>query len=158
MPAPNQLPFSAVQMRLSRAIRKLLLNDSRLLQNDVAELAIAHRFAVFLSDQFPGRDVDVNYNRHGREIKYLILPIHCDGQQRPHRRVFPDIVIHRRGDDSANLLVIEIKKSTNIEPRVCDLEKLRAFRRQLRYQFGLFLEFETAVKSPRLLRERWFGR
>jgi hypothetical protein len=47
-------------------------------------------------------------NRHGLDPKDLDLPSGCRGGGR--RRVFPDIVVHRRGTDKTNLLVIESRK------------------------------------------------
>lgn len=156
MAAPNRLSVASVKKRVGAATRKLLVSHGQLLRNDLAELTIAHRFAVLLSDQFPGRDVDVNYNRHGTEIKRLHLPRPCARQIGRARRVFPDIVVHRQGTDASNLLVIEIKKSTNTESRECDIEKLLAFREQLRYDFGLFLEFEAGTAAPSVLSMVWF--
>lgn len=46
--------------------------------------------------------------------------------------MFPDIVVHKRGSDDWNLLVLELKKpGGSLE---YDAEKLRAFRRELKYQ------------------------
>ena len=77
----NRLSFSTVEKRVSYAIRKFLQKDGDLLANDVAELAIAHRFATVLESEFPGRDVDANYNRHGVEVKRV-------PQSAKHRYIF----------------------------------------------------------------------
>lgn len=151
----NRLAFSTVKRRVAHALRKFLRADGDLLANDVAELAIAHRFACFLSSEFPGRHVDVNYNRHGQSIKRLRLPAPCRNWRTPHRRVFPDVVVHRRGTDDGNVLVVEIKKSTNPEPRECDVARLRRFRQQLHYQYGLFVEFNAGIAGAGVLRKVW---
>ena len=46
--------------------------------------------------------VDCEYNRHGLETKQL--PRKCRGGSQS--RVFPDIVVHLRGDNDSNLLVV----------------------------------------------------
>ncbi len=153
----SRLAFSTVNRRVTRAIRAFLLADGALLVNDVAEIALAHHFATFLAREFPGRHVDVNYNRHGQHIKRLQLPAPCRNSMTPLRRVLPDVVVHCRGTDDANVLVVEIKKSMNPEPRACDIAKLRCFRQQLRSQYGLFLEFRAAIPRAGVLKMVWQG-
>jgi hypothetical protein len=50
-----------------------------------------------------------------------------------------------------------MKKSTNTEPRECDLAKLRCFRRQLRYQYGVFIELRAGSPTTEVLRMEWQG-
>ena len=57
--------------------------------------------------------------------------------------MIPDIIVHRRGPEGPNLLVIEVKKTTNPCPRNCDRLRLHAFCGQLHYRFGALIEFET---------------
>jgi hypothetical protein len=153
----NRLAFSTVRRRVARAVRQFLLVDGDLLTRDVAEITLSHRFATFLSAEFPGRHVDVNYNRHGWVIKRLQLPAVCQNSRKSRRRVLPDVVVHLRGKDDANLLVVEMKKSTNVEPRDCDLARLRCFCQQLRYQYGLFIEFRAGTPTPGVVRKEWQG-
>ena len=41
----------------------------------------------------------------------------------------PDVIVHRRGHDGPNILVLELKKTTNPERRgTRDRERVRAFR------------------------------
>jgi hypothetical protein len=56
-------------------------------------------------------DVDVEYNRHFDNPKKLSLPPR-DALDREVRSttVFPDIIVHKRNTDEANLLVLELKK------------------------------------------------
>lgn len=49
--------------------------------------------------------------------------------------VFPDIIIHHRGDDENNLLVLEIKKIGYLDDELkYDAQKLTAFRSDLKYK------------------------
>lgn len=77
--------------------------------------------------------MDVEYNRHIDDPKRLQLPRRdaLDDEVRA-TTVFPDIVVHLRGTDDHNLLVLEVKKPG--ESLEYDERKLRAFREQLRYQ------------------------
>lgn len=63
--------------------------------------------------------------------------------------VFPDVVVHRRGTNAQNLVVIEAKKSTNADDGEWDKTKLRAFRdpEQLGYSVTVFLWLETRISN-----------
>lgn len=111
---------------------------------------------MYLGQVFPGRDVDVNYNRHGRDPKQIGIPEEC-GRGGGRGRVTPDVIVHQRGNDDHNLLVIEIKKSTNNQPRECDLAKVQSYRRELGYLWGAFVELEAGVENPSVVSQRWFG-
>jgi hypothetical protein len=60
------------------------------------------------------------------------------------KTVYPDIIIHKRGDNEENIIVIEIKKNTNNESKEFDYDKLKAFTKQLEYEFGIYLEFDDS--------------
>lgn len=53
-------------------------------------------------------------------------------------QVYPDIIVHRRRTET-NILVIELKKTSNPETKDKDLLKLAAYRRDLGYLHALFL-------------------
>jgi len=57
----------------------------------------------------------------------------------------PDIIIHRRGNDKSNLLVIEVKKKCNNGAKDFDSKKLKAFTSKLKlnYEYGAYIEFDT---------------
>ena len=85
---------------------------------------------MYLQDEFDGWDVDCEYNRGHQspdQVKRLqpyIDPIQADDTDA--KTVFPDIIIHYR-ETTDNLLVIEVKKSTNPESDERDEQKLQAF-------------------------------
>ncbi|WP_095203525.1 hypothetical protein [Mesorhizobium carmichaelinearum] len=121
-------------------LRDFLAADMRLVEFDADERAVGARLARFVAPYFEGFDTDSDYNRRGPDLdpKYLNLPAECRGGGR--RRVKPDLIVHHRGDDTTNILVGEIKMETNNEPRDCDLIRVSAFRAQLYYRVGFFLE------------------
>jgi len=127
------------------ALRLLMANDVFLLETDVAERTVAARLAHYLIPHFPGYDVDVEYNRHGLDSKKIDLP-------EPYRedysgRVYPDVIIHRRGNDEHNLLVIQIKKSTNRQSRDYDRAVIGAMKRQFKYEGGLLLDLPAGPNA-----------
>lgn len=123
--------------------------DGSLLNVNASERSISHKFAEHLQKQFPDLVVDCEYNRHGNDIK--MLRYYHSGLTKvanlEARTVFPDIVVHKRGNDKDNLLIIEIKKSDSGQNYRPDLEKLKAFTGdQFRYKVGIFLLFDVERK------------
>lgn len=132
---------------LEAALRQLVMNDRHLLENDLNERCIASRLAMYLQAEFPDFAVDIEYDRQGDTPKRLGLPEECgNARDREGRaRVIPDMIVHRRGPHGPNVLVLEMKKSTNPESRVCDQQRVLAFRQQLHYSFAALIECETRV-------------
>jgi hypothetical protein len=137
---------------IDQAVRLLFKEDGFLLEADVAERAIASRLARHIALLFTEHDVDVEYNRHGLDQKAVTLPEGCRGGDQ--KRIFPDIVVHRRGHDADNLLAIQIKKETNQESRECDRAIILAMKDQLSYQHGLLIDLPAGpgavTRAPRM--------
>jgi hypothetical protein len=99
---------------------------------------------MYLQNKFPDFSVDVEYNRLGAHPKTLNLP-----EERANARtrsgvplVVPDIIVHKRGAEGPNLLILELKKTSNRESRACDQMRVRAFCRQLGYAHAALVECE----------------
>lgn len=127
---------------VNRALDRVIEEDSDLLRFDVNERSITHRLGIYLEDAIDDTwDVDVEYNRIGdgddvtKRVPEGLLPSGSQG------RVYPDVVIHRRGVENENLLVIEAKKSNNADGG--DQQKIRAYMQHLGYECGLFVKFYT---------------
>ncbi|MGR9107915.1 MAG: hypothetical protein ACU843_13380 [Gammaproteobacteria bacterium] len=132
-----------VENAIHEALGQLLRADAELLHLDANERSISHRLAGYLETFFPGWNVDCEYNRDGYDPKRLnIQPRGIQSDDTQATTVFPDIIIHRRGTND-NLVVIEMKKTTSQEDDEYDLQKLRAFKNQLGYQFAIFVKVAT---------------
>lgn len=135
------------------ATEALLGVDGHLLSVDANERAISHRLARHLENGFDGWDVDCEYNRDRHDPKLLRtlprLPRGCDG-----REVYPDVIVHRRNTDD-NLLVIELKKTSNYSPDTYDRAKLRAYRSELGYRHALFMRLRTGTSRPDVAEVWW---
>ena len=145
-----------VRERLERALRRLGDDDHYLLENDLSERCIAARLAMYLREEFEQHDVDVEYNRAG-DVEKRLRDLPEEGRRRRNRRTeapvaVPDIIVHHRGLDGPNLLVIEMKKTSN--PAGMDFDRLRlaAFREQLGYSFGALVECDTASPNEPTIR------
>src|SRR5690606_8797769 len=118
-----------IKIKVDKAISKLFELDQYLLTNDMNERTIVHKFAIYLQEQFCEYHVDCEYNKNIDEVNgsknIYILKSELDkfrkqtnnevknnGEEYAMISIYPDIVIHRRGENKSNLLIIEIKKST----------------------------------------------
>ena len=124
---------------------------------DVNERSITHKIAEYLQRDFrtEGYDVDCEYNRNGHDPKTLSLePWSTKSDSLEGDTVYPDIIIHKR-ESPTNLVVIEAKKSTN-KVNFRDLQKLKAFRRELGYRlcYSLTLYVREDFKRTRLYEMR----
>ncbi|MFZ5539312.1 MAG: hypothetical protein ACOY5V_06190 [Pseudomonadota bacterium] len=136
-----------IESAVNVAIVELMRRDRYLLEVDANERSISHRFAIYLEHHFPGYDVDCEYNRDGVDPKEVVLfDTQPTAEDTDAKTVFPDIIVHKRGERSNNLLVVEIKKVGNPQPRDRDLGKLRAYRQQLGYRRALFLELSGGAE------------
>ena len=91
---------------MNRAVNSCGKDD----KHHVGERAIVFRFAHYLQNliddngNFQEYDLDCEYNRNGAKCK--ALPSFPNG-------TYPDVIIHKRGSNEHNLLVIEFKTYWN---------------------------------------------
>ncbi len=126
------------------ALYHLRERDRHLLDFDVAERSITHRLGLYLHPLFPEWDVDCEYNRNGHDPKTVALPDRSDARLQRQTSIYPDIIIHRRGSNADNLLIIEAKK-IRCSPRAHDFDKhkVEAYARDLNYQIGILMKIPT---------------
>lgn len=147
-----------VKRKVKRAIDKLIENDEFLLQNDVYERSITHKLAEYLQQEFIYWTVDCEYNRNmdgedvndrKKRLKVLKQIKHNNDKYKDTdiegTTIYPDIIIHQRGYNNTNLLVIEVKKSnSNIATKDYDIHKLEELtKKPYKYKNTLFIEFHV---------------
>jgi len=136
------------------AVQTLYAENLEILQLDVAERTICAQLARILQRSFDHHSVHTEYNRHGVEPKEVELP-NSDGVL-ARVRVYPDIIIHQPKHDRENVLVIEVKKTTNPIGDDADLAKLTQIKRQIDYSCALFLRLPTGQNANAgEIREVW---
>lgn len=157
---------SDIECRVRRAIERLWEHDRHLLTTDVNERSITHHLANHLQQEFQNWNVDVEYNRDDRDIKRLSIPIELSGEAAENNvsrkdtnavTVYPDIIVHRRGTNDNNLLVVEVKKRGG--GNELDQKKLIEFTKPLvqnglGYCLGLHLILESEEQGKESL--RWY--
>ena len=97
---------------IEQSLDCLYANDKDLLERKVAERDITHRFAHYFENNIAGTivaeyNVDCEYNRDGYGIKQV------NGNY-----VYPDFILHKRGCNDNNILIIEFKTWWNSENNV----------------------------------------
>ena len=132
--------------KIESALSLLFKNDKLLIDNNTNERTIAHKLATYLQNEFSDYNVDFEYNRDGDEIKKIGIPKYRSNSENiinwddiQQKTVFPDIIIHKRKTKN-NLVVIEVKKSTNKTDKEYDERKLKAFTQEpYNYEVGFFI-------------------
>jgi hypothetical protein len=146
---------TGVEDALGVALARLISEDAYLLEIDAGERTVCARLAMYLQDVFPDAHVDVEYNRHEAATKRLENIGRCGSSA---ARVYPDIIVHRRGNDDGNLLVIEAKLSTNGTSRDCDRAKLEGFVEEYGYRYALLLDLPAGRDAGGEPHLEWIAR
>jgi hypothetical protein len=123
------------------ALAEFYGRESFLFEHDLGERTLTHRLAVHLENQFPGWQVDCDYDRLGERTLRLPHGTIVSTDDHLGKSVYPDIVVHQR-EIPANLLAIEVRKASNHQPPEHDRHKLRALTDPhlwFAYAIGLFL-------------------
>jgi hypothetical protein len=105
-----------IEELLEEAKLRFLRDEAYLLVADVNERSLTHKFAEHLQ-AILGREwsVDCEYNRYGTDTKTIedvkeIVGRSAATDETRAKTVYPDIIVHRRGVEGPNVLVIEAKK------------------------------------------------
>lgn len=125
---------------IKKSLDDLYQNDQDLLKRKVAERDLTGLFAHYFRNNMKDTaiaeyNVDCEYNRDGYGMKNI------DGTL-----VYPDFILHKRGTNDSNLLIIEFKTWWNSDNRE-DIEKLKAmmsdlYRYQYQYGYSIILNQE----------------
>ena len=107
------------------AVGEFYAQETHLLEKDLGERTLTHRLAVHVEKQFPGWQVDCDYNRLGERTLRLPHGSIVSTDDALGKSVYPDIVVHQR-EIPNNLLAIEVRKTANHQPPEHDQHKLRA--------------------------------
>lgn len=155
------MEFIELQNKVKVALKKFLSEDKFLLKKNLNERTITHKLAEYLQKEFSHWNVDIEYNRNIDKVKKL----HVHGTNETTwgnsdaQTIFPDIIIHNRGNNKNNLLIIEAKKSNNPDQGNFDKEKLIELAKSpFLYKFGLFILFSIEPNSNRKHQLDWYSR
>ncbi len=146
----NKEQLEELKTMIKQALTHLYRNDESLIVRETHERSIAFRFGLYFDallrlssfSKMEGMYIDFDYNRNGYISKEL-----------SGSNIYPDIILHHRGDNQINLLVIEFKTYWNNDTKG-NFEKLeRLTSNDYQYKFGLGASiiinktFELTLKS-----------
>lgn len=144
--AEDDIDQAKLRELLTAAIEGLYKDDPWLIANGLREEALVFRIAHRLANMVerPGRNihVDLEYNRQNDHNE-------PSDPKRNHQDelVTPDLIVHTRGSNTANLLVVEAKRHI---PRGEELEKqlqkLSVYADRLGYTHQVLLVLDTVPK------------
>ena len=117
--------LSLLDKLLDSALDELYKKDHYLLEHDVHERTIVFRLGHYLQNlmdatgEFQNFNLDFEYNRNGRYPKRI--------PANPRNGAFPDLIIHQRGSNQYNLLIMEFKPPPWNTNTGDDCKKLQQF-------------------------------
>lgn len=145
---------------LKQSIELLYENDNYLIEHSVHEQDLSHRIAYYFENLLNNYEwykktslnIDVEYNKNFDDSKRVYCKcIGCRGNEcyittsqynigNYESTCKPDIILHERGSNNNNILVIEIKKNNNECAE--DFAKLSAFTclcSDYKYKCGVYI-------------------
>ena len=138
---------------IKNSLQELYQVDADIINRELKEECINHRFAVALENQLKVKkqqvtyDVDVEYNGNytGQDdedvLNKKLIDLTMDGGFRKSR-IYPDIIIHKRKSNEFNLLCIEAKKRYSNSKLRRDKFKVRGLlEAPFNYRFGCVVEY-----------------
>ncbi|WP_436872162.1 hypothetical protein [Acinetobacter haemolyticus] len=115
------------------------------------ELSVVFRFGFYLNklieDKFPNAEIvlDAEYNKHGDDPKKINSKRNKDIES--EHGIRPDLVLHQRGTDKNNILIIECKRDESNNS--IDFEKLGLMtasqtlaKYNYQYKYGCYINFK----------------
>lgn len=164
----HRLSIGEAKEKVERALTELFEKDAMLLTLDVTEECIVHEFAKYLAPHFGDLHVDVEYNGWGNQHpKYLWrIENEVEKNKLARKEAYPDVLAHWRRYP-VNVLVVEVKKSTNTDAAARDVDrfKLMSFTAPqlpddaaFHYHVGLFLDILTGhhIGDKLLAKATWY--
>lgn len=148
--------------KIDLAISTLISNDLYLLERELSEKSISFKLAEYLQPLFNGYNIDCEYNGDydkPNDVKALAIAatrlqeIGIDPNDKNNYRINPDIIIHNRGSNENNLVIIEVKKDVSEKKKKeFDLIKLEHLTidhlgNHYNYKLGMALTFNTSKNA-----------
>jgi hypothetical protein len=132
---------------MNSALEDLVKRDEELLRYQAHELAHVHRFAVYLEGHLRSQlvngdvTVDLDYDRDGQFAKVMHVdpPLPPKAGEDGTVRFRPDLIIHRRGEDGPNVLVLEWKKEAGRSDIALLQQRIVRIRQTFDYALGVIV-------------------
>lgn len=144
--------------KVDQAIRNFLENEIDLLRRRLNELSFSFSLARELTPLFEDYNVDAEYSgdvekpNDRKELEISNFERESVGKKSNHIGIYkftPDVIIHKRGTNTQNLVVIEVKKDNSpISEKKNDIIRLKKLTKKTsvnhyNYKLGIALELGT---------------
>lgn len=132
---------------INKTLDVLYDKEAYIFQNDTSEKNMVFHFSRYFIDMlkdinYNDLSVDCEYNKNAlSEHKYKEIIYNYDKKS---HKIYPDLILHKRGSNDSNILAIEFKKHTNhsrkaIEKDSLKLKALTSEQGEFKYKIGLFI-------------------
>lgn len=170
-----EMQISELKDKFKQCLDSILKRDFYLIENDLNERTFCHRLALYLEQEIKDFHVDCEYNRNMNKPKAIHLFAEkyksemnndedlkkrddADKMQSKLRNyvTYPDIIVHQRGSNDKNLLVIEVKKvqfiAVGLQVDKKDNDKLCAYTSKVdtndyHYRLGVWLAYQPGKQN-----------
>ena len=107
--------------------------DKELIDKKAHEITIASKISFYIQEYFcdDSLSVDIEYNRDGIHTKEV------NG-----KKIFPDIIVHKREPGGPNIAAIAVKGFWNNECRLKDESRLKALKQKYHYEHIFRIELK----------------
>ncbi|WP_162549715.1 hypothetical protein [Hymenobacter nivis] len=138
----NQEQIRELDLITREALDRLYLQDAVLMNRRGLEQSLAFRFGIYFHSQIKNTewlsrlDLDMEYSKNGDDPKRT--PTKPNGSR-------PDLILHSRGNNDGNVLIVEFKGWWNHQKRSVDRNKVLDFTNlegDYRYGLGMLIEFK----------------
>jgi hypothetical protein len=141
--------LKVVLAAVADSLGEVVARDRELLELHAHELALVHRFAVYLESRLEPDlrrsrlTIDLDYDRQ-RDLRKL-LPPRPGWRESDPPRFRPDLIVHRRRTSTHDILVVEWKKKASAQVLGCLEERVRSLlasddpHRSYKYQLGVLV-------------------
>lgn len=124
---------------VEKVMRELYLKDKILFENNVSERCLVYNFAIHLREllkniKYDKLNLDIEYNRNCKNMKTISCQLTS----------YPDLILHKRGSNCENKLVIEFKKWNNQSKLEKDRVKLHCFKNEYDYRLCMLIVFDKS--------------
>lgn len=148
--------------KIDKAIAELLVNEKSILKRKLNERILSNHLSNYLAPHFRNLNVDAEYNGDiDKPNDRKALDIAADRMKeigykinaKNNYKLIPDIIIHKRGTNKKNLVVIEVKKDVSPDnDKNYDLIKLEHLTidylgNHYNYKLGIAITFGTGKNA-----------
>ena len=123
--------------KIKQTIKILYKEDKILFNNEISERCLVYNFAkhfakILDDEKYEELNLDLEYNRNCGKMKTIENQLTS----------YPDLILHKRGSNNDNRLVIEFKKWNNRSKFNKDRHKLQCFKNEYGYKLCMLIVFD----------------